>query len=172
MKKERKKEVQPKLTKKDWPEIRRLKASNDTGWRYFEHLTKTMHRMLGEAKTCEILTEFMMGNADRYLKRGMKAFGVTGTDAWSLASYFKMATGDVLGYRTELKRISPTKVAYKLYPPCLWFPNLDIPPSFCEAMACFEVKAAEMVNPKIKVTHGKLMTAGHDCCEIFFEEME
>jgi hypothetical protein len=161
-----------RLLKKDWPKIRKLKALNDTGWRYFEHLVKAMHKRLGEEKTYEVLIDFMMGNVDRNFKRGMKVFGITGNDAWSLASYFKLASGDVLGYKTELQRLSPTKVAYKLYPPCLRFPNLDIPPSFCEAMVCFEVVAAKMINPKIKVTHGKLMTAGDECCEIFFKETD
>jgi len=35
----------------------------------------------------------------------------------------------------------------------------------------FEVAVEKMVNPKIKVTHGQLMTAGDDCCEIFLEEI-
>ena len=71
----------PKLTEKDWPEIRKIKASNNTGWRYFENLVKAMHKNLGEEKTCEILSE-------------------------------------------------------------------------------------------IKVSHGRLITAGDTCCEIFFEEMD
>lgn len=162
----------PKLTEKDWPEIRKIKASNNTGWRYFENLVKAMHKNLGEEKTCEILSYFMKENAKKFVKPAMKAFGITGNDAWSLASYFKLATGDIIGYKVELERMSPKKVAYRLFSPCLWFPDLDIPHTFCEAMASFEETAAELVNPKIKVSHGRLMTAGDTCCEIFFEEMD
>jgi hypothetical protein len=47
---------------------------------------------------------------------------------------------------------------------------LDIPPSFCRAMSAFEKTAAEIVDPKIKIISGKLMTAGAPYCEIIFEE--
>jgi len=160
----------PKLPEEEWPEIRRAKASANTGWAYFADLVKTMHNVLGEEKTAQILSAFMAGNAERYVKPGMAGFGIRGNDAWALASYFKLATGDVIGYNIELIQESPKKVWYRLYPPCIWFPKLDIPPSFCRAMAAFEKVAAEIVNPKIKVSSTKLMTAGDPYCEIAFEE--
>ncbi len=160
----------PILSEKEWPELRKAKGSANTAWRYFENLVKTMNRSLGEEKTAEILENFMAENARRFIQPAMKAFGIQGIDAWSLASYFKLATGDVIGYKAELKEEAPGRVVYRLYPPCLWFPKLDIPPSFCRAMANFERVAAEIINPSISVTSRKLMTAGDDCCEIVFEE--
>ena len=59
---------------------------------------------------------------------------------------------------------------YRLYPPCIWFPDLDIPAKFCEAMGAFEEEAVKLVNPSVKISHRKLMTAGDDCCEILFED--
>ena len=147
-----------------------LKASNKTGWSYFENLVKTLHKELGEEETCDILEKFMAENARKYIVPSMKAFGIRGTDAWSLASYFKLATGDIIGYKAELVEESPKKVVYRLHPPCLWFPDLDIPPSFCKALGKFERVAAEIVNPKIKITTRKLMTDGDSCCELVFEE--
>lgn len=166
------KEQQPSLSEKDWPEMRKLKASNKSGWMYFEHLVKTIYKHLGEEKTCEILSDLMKDNARRLLVPGMKSFGITNNDPWALASYFKLATGDVIGYKAELERVSPKKVIYRLFAPCLWFPKLDIPHTFCEAMGSFEKEAAKIINPRIKVTCQKLMTAGHSCCEFVFEEVD
>ncbi len=160
---------QPKLNEEKWTEVRKLKASNNTGWGYFGNLVKTMHKSLGEEKTCEILSTFMAENARKYILDGMKKFNIQGTDPWSLASYFKLATGDVLGYKVELVQESPQKVYYRLYPPCLWFPDLDIPPSFCKALGTMEIEAARLVNPDIKIKVEKLMTAGDPYCEFVFE---
>ncbi|MDY6881888.1 MAG: hypothetical protein SV686_16770 [Thermodesulfobacteriota bacterium] len=162
----------PELPEDQWPEIRKVKASNKTGWSYFENLVKTLHSELGEEQTVKILQVFMRKNARKYVVPSMKSFGLDGKDAWSLASYFKMATGDVIGYKAELSRPEENVVSYKLYPPCLWFPDLDIPPSFCEAMGCFEEEAARIVNPNIEVKHTSLMMAGDPYCEILFIEKE
>jgi hypothetical protein len=162
----------PALQEDQWPELRRVKASNKTGWGYFEHLIKTVHTELGEAKTAEILEVFMRNNAKRFVVQSMKSFGLEGNDAWSLASYFKLATGDIIGYKVELSRPESNVVSYKLYPPCLWFPDLDIPASFCRSMGCFEKEAAKIINPSIEVKHTKLMTDGDPYCEILFIERE
>ncbi len=163
---------QPRLDENKWTELRKAKAANNTGWRYFEGLVKIMHRELGEEKSCAILAEFMKENARKYVAEGMKKFKIEGNDPWALASYFKLATGDIIGYKTELVRESPKKVCYRLYPPCLWFPNLDIPPSFCRALGTMEVEAAKIINPKIKISFKKLMTDGDPYCELLFEEEE
>ena len=160
---------QPKLNEEKWTEIRKLKASNKTGWSYFENLVKTMHKTLGEEKSCAILSEFMADNARKFVVEGMEKFGIRGNDPWALASYFKLATGDIIGYNVELVKESPNKVYYRLYPPCLWFPKLDVPPSFCRALGTMEVEAAKIVNPDIKIKVEKLMTAGDPYCEFIFE---
>jgi len=160
----------PELSEIEWPELRKAKASSKTAWRYFEHLVKTLHAELGEERTAGILAEFMRGNARRFVVPAMRSFGLEGKDAWSLASYFKLATGDIIGYKAELSRPEPGVVSYRLYPPCLWFPDLDIPPSFCKALGCFEEEAARIVNPAIEIRHTKLMTAGDPYCEILFVE--
>lgn len=162
----------PQLSEKEWPEVRRINAANKTGWGYFGGLVKTLHRELGEEKTSQILSIFMAENAQKYVKAGMKGFGIKGNDAWSLASYFKLATGDIIGYRVELIEESPKKVAYRLYPPCVWFPEQDIPASFCRALGIFEEEAAKIINPKIKTYFTKLMTEGDPYCELVFEEIE
>lgn len=155
-----------------WPEIRKAKAAAKTGWSYFEGLTKEMQRQLGDAKTCEILAGLMRNNARKYIKAGMKGFGIEGTDPWSIANYFKLTTGDIIGYKVELFKDSEKKTRYRLYAPCIWFPGLDIPPAFCQALGCFEEESVKMLNPKIKVTMDKLMTAGDPYCELTFEEIE
>ena len=154
----------------EWPEIRRTKAAGKTGWTYFANLVKVLVDELGEERTADIMGKFMARNAQQFFLPGMKGFGITGNDPWAIASYFKLATGDIIGYKAELAEESPKKVVYRLHPPCLWFPDLDIPPSFCKAMGNFERVAAEIVNPKIKITTRKLMTDGDPCCELVFEE--
>lgn len=163
---------QPKLAEEKWPEIRKIKASKNTAWEYFGNLVKLILRELGEERTCQILSSLMAENAKRYVKPGMKGFGIEGNDAWALASYFKLSTGDIIGYKAQLVKESPKKVRYQLYPPCLWFPELDIPPSLCRAMASFEETACQIVNPKMKVQATKLMTAGDPYCEFVFEQLD
>jgi len=160
---------QPQLPE-GWPELRKAKASANTGWAYYSDLVKLLHKEIGEEKTADILRKLMAANARKYVKPSMEIFGIKGNDPWSLASYFKLATGDVIGYKAELIQEAPNRVVYKLYPPCLWFPDLDIPPSFCMAEGEFEQEAARIINPKIKVSMRKLMTLGDPCCETVFEE--
>lgn len=155
-----------------WPEIRKAKASANTAWSYYRELVKLLHKEIGEKKTAEILTKLMVANAKKYVKPSMEMFGIKGNDCWALASYFKLATGDVIGYKAELIQEAPNRVIYRLYPPCLWFPDLDIPPSFCEAEDKFEEEAARMINPKIKVTLRTVMTRGDPYCETVFEEID
>lgn len=165
------KREQPQLPD-EWPELRKAKASAKTAWAYYSDLVKLLHKEIGEEKTAEILSKLMKANAHKYLKPSMEKFGITGNDCWALASYFKLATGDVIGYKAELIQESPNKVVYRLYPPCLWFPDLDIPPSFCEAEGEFEMEAARMINPKIKVYGRALLTRGDPYCETVFEEVD
>ena len=165
------KKEQPQLPD-GWPEIRKAKASAKTGWAYYSDLVKLLHREIGEEKTASILSKLMEANARKYLKASMEKFGITGNDPWSLATYFKLATGDVIGYKAELIQETPKRVVYRLYPPCLWFPDLDIPPSFCEAEGRFEAEAARLVNPKIKVYMRSLMTRGDPYCDTVFEEVD
>ena len=163
------KKEQPQLSA-DWNELRKAKASARSGWAYFNGLVKQMHQELGEKKTADILGKFMTENARKFVKPTMAKFGITGNDAWSLASYFKLATGDIIGYKAELIQETPHRVVYRLYPPCIWFPDLDIPPSFCEAIGCFEREAVNLVNPHIKVSVRSLLTRGDPYCETVFEE--
>ena len=163
-------EEQPQLPG-EWPELRRIKAAGKTGWGYFSNLVKLLVAELGEEKMCELMSRFMGQNAQKFVKPGLKQFGITGTDPWSIASYFKLATGDIIGYKAELVR-EGTKVIYRLHPPCLWFPDLDIPPSICRAMGEFEHEACRLINPKVKCTTTHLMTAGDPYCDLLFEEVE
>jgi len=134
--------------------LRKAKASAKTGWTYYRELVKLLHEEVGEEKTAGIICKLMKGMAHRYFDASMQKFGIEGNDAWSLASYFKLATGDVVGYKAELIQEGPKKVVYRLYPPCLWFPELDIPPAFCLAEDCFEEEVCRMHNPKVKVYCG------------------
>ena len=163
------KKEQPQLPD-GWSDIKRAKASARTGWAYFGDLVKLLHKELGEEKTVAILTNLMEANVKKYVKRSMEVFGVEGNDPWSIATYFKLATGDIIGYKAELIQEAPNKVVYRLYPPCLWFPDLDIPPSFCEALCMFEKAAARLLNPRVKVSARSLMTRGDPYCENVFEE--
>ena len=161
---------QPQLPE-GWPELRKAKASAKSGWAYYSDLVKLLREEIGEEKTAEIMGKLMVQNARKYVKPSMEKFGITGNDPWSLASYFKLATGDVIGYKAELIQETPNRVVYRLYPPCLWFPDLDIPPSFCLAEVEFEKEVAKMFNPRIKIYVRSLLTRGDPYCETVFEEV-
>jgi len=72
----------------------------------------------------------------------------------------------------ELIEESSEKVAYRLYPSCLWFPELDIHSTFCWALGTFEEEMAKIVNPKIKRYFANSMMEGDTYCESVFEEGE
>ncbi len=160
----------PILPENQWPPLRRLKAANKTAWGYFAALVRLLQHELGEEKTCKLLEGLMRENARKYFLPGLKAFGIEGKDPLSIASYFKLTTGDIIGYDVELEKVSEKEVIYRLRSPCIWFPDLDIPPSFCRALGAFEREAASLINPRIKVTMPKLMTEGHQYCELVFKE--
>jgi len=165
------KREQPQLPD-GWSELRKAKASANTAWAYYRDLVKLLHKEIGEEKTAGILSKLMAANARKYVRPSMEMFGIKGNDTWALASYFKLATGDIIGYKAELIQEGPKKVVYRLYPPCLWFPDLDIPASFCMAEGNFEAEAARIVNPKIKTSMRSLMTRGEPCCDTVFEEVD
>jgi hypothetical protein len=158
------------LPEDQWPPLRRAKAASKTAWGYFSALVKILLEQLGEEETCRILEELMTRNARLYFQAGLKTFGIEGKDPCSLASYFKLTTGEIIGYDVEIEKVSDKKAIYRLRPPCIWFPDLDIPPSVCRALGAFEREAVRLVNPHITVTMPHLLTEGHPCCELVFEE--
>lgn len=163
----------PKLPEEEWPEVRKVKAARNTGWTYFINLMKTMHRMLGEQKTCEILAESQAENAKRFFLPALKGFGVRGNDPRAAASYFKLADGDILGANVQWIEESPQKVILRFHPPCALFPDLTeahATPKICLALGNFEYTAAKLLN--VKVTFTKLITAGDPYCEVLFETLD
>jgi hypothetical protein len=158
------------LPEDQWPPIRKAKAACHTAWDYFGSLVKTMVAKLGEEKACEILEALMTENARKYYLSGLETFGIKGRDPFSLASYFKLTTGEIIGYGVELEKVSEKETIYRLRPPCIWFPDLDIPPGVCRALGAFEREAVRLANPRIKVTMPRLMTEGHPFCELLFKE--
>lgn len=72
----------------------------------------------------------------------------------------------------ELIEESSEKVAYRLYFPCLWFPELYIPSPFCRALGTFKKEATKIVNSKIKRYFTNLMMEAYTYCESVFEEAE
>ena len=163
---------QPELPEEKWPELRRAKGRSNTYLAYFTDLIKLLYKELDEEKANDIVDKFMAANAEKYAQPGMKMFSIEGNDPWAVASYFKLATGDILGYKAELIQEAPNRVIYRLYPPCLWFPELDIPESFCVTANAFERKVVEIMNPKIKTYVRSLLTRGDPYCEVVFEETE
>lgn len=159
----------PVLRDDQWPQIRKAKAAGKTAWSYFGSLVKILHKRLGEEETARALEELMVENARKYLLPGFKSFGIDGKDPYCLASYFKLTTGEIIGYDVEIEKLSPNEVIYRLRPPCIWFPDLDIPPSFCRALGAFEREAVRLVNPDLEVQVVKLMTEGDSCCELVFK---
>jgi hypothetical protein len=159
----------PVLNEDQWPQIRKAKAGAKTAWGYFGSLVKILHEKLGERETAKVLEELMIQNARKYFVPGLKSFGIDDIDPYSLASYFKLTTGEIIGYDVEIESVSSDEVTYRLHPPCIWFPDLDIPASFCRALGAFEREAVRLVNPDLEVQMVKLMTEGHSCCELVFK---
>ena len=160
----------PDLPEDQWPEIRLAKANARIGWLYFAELVKSMQSELGVDKAAEVIEKWAAKIGEKFVVPAMKGFGIEGKDAWSVASYFKIAVGNICGYKTELSRNEDNVVILKVFAPCLWFPDLDISPKICRALEYCEKAAASTLNPNIEVEPIKLMTDGDDYCELHFIE--
>ncbi len=61
----------------------------------------------------------MTENARRYFLPGLKAFGIEGRDPYSLDTYLKLTTGEIIGYDVEIEKVSRKEVICCLHPPCI-----------------------------------------------------
>lgn len=166
---------QPMLDEKSWPEMKRLKFSGKSGWVYFRELCKTMHEILGEQKTCEIIDKF--GERIKPLIANTMAAQAKGLDleegSIRAAGWQAMLGTDMMDYvlrdgestHCEYIEESATKVRVRFHPPHFIFPEWPSE-AFCRSYIGILDHVAKIVNPKLATSVTATTLSGEPFCEL------
>ncbi len=156
------------LPKDEWPVERRWKATGRTRCSYMATLERKVYERFGE-EGLDVIKEVWREAADKYFLRGLKAFGIEGDNALSFVLYFKYAQ-EIMGYKMELVEAGERRAVLR-YHTCHFFPKPDpVAAKLCEeGHFQFEKRAAELLNPKLKVRFTKLQSRGDPYCEMVVE---
>ena len=160
-----------KLDEKEWPEIRRLKASARRGWEYAGMLLKEIYKNYGGEGVEKCFNSVMIQQAEKYFFPGLKKFNIKGNDCRTVAAYFMLADLIVFpGFSGfEVIEDSPKRVVLRGYQcPFTRDPAKDLA-GVCEHGYGNEATACRLLNPKIKYSNPKLMNRGDPYCELVFE---
>lgn len=155
----------------EWTPERRWKATGKARGRYIGDLEEAVVERWGE-EGLKVIGEVYRRAAERTFLQGLKSFGIEGNDATAFAKFFVVANS-VIGYDMELVEATPKRAVVR-YHTCHLFPT----PSEQCARLCrhanfgFELRAVELLNPKLKVSMPKLQSEGAPYCELVIEEGE
>jgi hypothetical protein len=157
-----------KLSEEEWPIERKWKATGRTRCWYMAELEKAVYNRFGE-EGLKVIKQVWRRGAENFFLRGLKSFNIEGNDAKAFVSYFKIAQ-EIMGYRMEIVEASEKKAVLR-YHTCHFFEKPDpIAAKLCsEGHFEFERRAAELLNPKLKVRFEKLRSAGDPYCEMIVE---
>lgn len=161
-----------KLDEKEWPEIRRLKASARRGWEYAGMMQREIYKHYGAEGIRKCFNSVMIQQAEKYFLPGLKKFNIKGNDCRTVAAYFMLADLIVFppGFAGfEVVEDSPNRVVLRCYT-CQFTrdPARDLA-GVCENAPGNEETACRLINPRIKFSTPKLMNRGDPYCELIFE---
>lgn len=172
------KDAQPMLDEQSWSEQKKLKFSGRSGWVYFRELCKTMHDVLGEKKTCEIIDKFgerivdlIKGTMDAQADGLALKEGSISTAGWQA-----MLGTDMMDYvlrggkngHTQYIEESPNKVLVRFHPPHFIFPEWPSE-GFCRSYIGILRNVAKVVNPRLRASVTATTSAGDPYCELTIE---
>lgn len=147
-----------------WTAERKWKATGRARGRYVGDLERAVYERWGD-EGLKVIAQVYAQAAERTFLKGLKNFGVEEKDARAFALFF-VISNSVIGYDMELVEATPERAVVR-YHTC----HLFEAPSPAHARLCteahfsFEKRAAELLNPSLKVTMTKLRTAGDPYCE-------
>jgi hypothetical protein len=152
----------------EWPVERKWRATGKTRAWYIAELEKAIYNKFGE-EGLEIIRQVWRKGAENFFLKGLKKLGIEGNDAKAFAYYFKKAQ-EIMGYSVEVVEASEKRAVLR-YHTCHFFEKPDpVVAKLCkEGHFAFEKRAAELLNPKLKVRLEKLRAAGDPYCEIVVE---
>jgi predicted hydrocarbon binding protein len=150
----------------EWTPERKWKAAERARARYVGELERAMVEKWGE-EAVQLIGKVWADAAERTLERGLRTFGIEGRDARALARFFVLSNS-VLGLNMELVEESEKRAVWRINPPCHVFGGdpSGVPSAICrEGHGSFEVKAAQLLNPRLKVTCTQVQSEGAPYCE-------
>ncbi len=152
------------LDEKEWPFVRRWKATDKARGRYIGDMCLAMYEKWGK-EALEVIGKVYAGAADRTFLKGLKDFGVKGNGADAMAKFF-VISNSIISYPMEMVEESEKRAVIR-YHKCHLFANPSpAAADICRnAIFCFEQKAAGLLNPKLRVEFTKIWTAGDPYCE-------
>lgn len=131
-------------------------------------LERAVYERFGD-KGLKVIGQVYTQAAERTFLQGLKNFGIKEKDARALALFF-VISNTIIGYDMELVEATPERAVVR-YHTCHLFDS----PSEGNARICrdanfnFERRAAQLLNPRLKVAMTKLRSAGDPYCEFIVE---
>ena len=153
-----------RLDEKNWPLERLWKATGKVRGRYLGDVCLGMYEKWGD-EAIELIGKVYANAADRTFLKGLRSFGIEGRGADALAMFFVISQS-AIGYDMEIVELSEKRSVVR-YHSCHIFPD----PSPAAEQICrranfqFEVRAAELLNPKLRVYYNKVRSGGAPYCE-------
>ena len=155
----------------EWTAERKWKATGRARGRYIGDLEQAIYAKWGE-EGLRVIAEVYRNAAERTFLEGLRSFGIEGDDATAYAKFFVIANS-ILGYDMELAEATPKRAMVRIHT-CHLFPKpAEVGGHLCRlANFAFERRAVELLNPKLRVSPGKLQSEGDPYCEIVVEEVD
>ncbi len=153
-----------KLDEKVWPAGRMWKATGKARGRYFGELCLGMYEKFGDA-ALEVIGKVYADAANRTFLKGIKDFGIKGQGADALAKFFVISQS-VLGYDMETAELGEKRSVIRYHSCHIFSEPSPAAEQICRrALFRFELKAVELLNPRLKIYFTKLRTVGDPYCE-------
>ncbi len=157
-----------RLDEKEFPLEMRANATKRTLNQYLSAYNLAIYEKYGD-EGIELIAKIWAGMADRFFLGSFRNLGFRGNGPKEIAEWFAKSDA-IVGYDTEFFTVSEKKAGFRVTN-CPWYRD----PSPAGARICsegviaFEKRAAQLLNPKIRVSMGKFFHKGDGCCEYIFE---
>jgi hypothetical protein len=159
------------LDENEFPLEMRLKAAAGTLNQYIKAYNLAIYEKWGD-EGLKMIAKIWSDMAEKFFPGSFEKLGFKGDGPKDIAEWFAKSDA-IVGYDTEFFIVSENKAGFRVNK-CPWYnsPSPEGAKICSEGVIAFEKKAAELLNPKIKVTMGKFFHQGDGCCEYIFEISE
>ena len=162
------KKVVYELDEKEFPVEMRFKAAVRTLNQYICAYNFALYEKFGE-EGLKLIAEVWSDMAGKFFPESFEKMGLKGNGPKEIAEWFAKSDA-IIGYDSDFFILSDKKAGFRVNN-CPWYKSPSpVGGRICsEGVIAFERKAAQLLNPKIKVSMGKFFHNGDDCCEYIFE---
>ncbi|HUV59470.1 MAG TPA: hypothetical protein VMW09_05095 [Desulfatiglandales bacterium] len=157
-----------KLDEKEFPFEMRLKAGVGTLNKYICAYNLAIYEKFGD-EGLKLIGKIWADMADRFFPGSFERLGFQGDGPKEIAEWFAKADA-IMDYDTEYFVVSDNKAGFRVNK-CPWYnrPSPEGAKICSQGVINFEKRAAQLLNPKIRVSMAKFFHKGDNCCEYIFE---